>query len=86
MTLRRIERLRRHQKGQTCQNGLNLLISLKSEALRPKVGASSFEGVLVRNNHVRFIALGDRLRGVPEVMTLGVKPNFYDYLPHERDL
>jgi len=40
----------------------------------------------VRNNHVRFIALGDRLRGVPEVMTLGVKPNFYDYLPHERDL
>ena len=45
-----------------------------------------FEGVLVRNNHVRFIALGDRLRGVPEVMTLGVKPNFHDYLPHERSL
>ena len=40
----------------------------------------------MRNNHVRFIALGDRLRGVPEVMTLGVRPNFHDYLPHERSL
>jgi ribosomal protein S6--L-glutamate ligase len=40
----------------------------------------------MRNNHVRFIALGDRLRGVPEVMTLGVKPNFHDYSPHERAL
>lgn len=40
----------------------------------------------MRNNHVRFIALGDRLRGVPEVMTLGVKPNFHDYPPHERGL
>ncbi len=33
-----------------------------------------------------FIALGSRLLGVPEVFTLGVKPNFMDYAPHERDL
>jgi ribosomal protein S6--L-glutamate ligase len=34
----------------------------------------------------RFIALGSRLRGIPEVLTLGVKPNFPDYTPLERDL
>ena len=33
-----------------------------------------------------FIALGSRLRGVPEVMTLGVKPNFLEYTPREREL
>jgi ribosomal protein S6--L-glutamate ligase len=34
--------------------------------------------------HPEFIALGSRLRGVPEVTTLGVKPNFSDYSPLER--
>ena len=33
-----------------------------------------------------YVALGSRLTGVPEVMTLGVKPNFYDYSPRERAL
>ena len=33
-----------------------------------------------------FIALGSRLQDIPEVLTLGVKPNFYDYTPHEREL
>ena len=33
-----------------------------------------------------FIALGSRLQGVPEVITLGVKPNFLDYTSRERDL
>lgn len=33
-----------------------------------------------------FIALGSRMRGVAEVMTLGVKPNFMDYSPEERGL
>jgi len=33
-----------------------------------------------------YIALGNRLKGVPEVLTLGVKPNFYDYTPSERSL
>jgi len=35
-----------------------------------------------RNN---FVALGSRLRGVPEVETLGVRPNFLDYTPRERE-
>jgi len=38
------------------------------------------------NKEATFIALGSRLRGVPEVITLGVKPNFLDYTSHERDL
>lgn len=33
----------------------------------------------------RFVALGSRLRGVPEVETLGVRPNFLDYTPTERE-
>ena len=33
-----------------------------------------------------FVALGSRLRGIPEVITLGVKPNFLDYSPRERAL
>ena len=33
-----------------------------------------------------FIAIGRRLEGLPEVTTLGVKPNFLDYTPSERDL
>ncbi|MBW1668145.1 MAG: RimK family alpha-L-glutamate ligase [Deltaproteobacteria bacterium] len=36
------------------------------------------------NKH--FVALGSRLKGVPEVLTLGVKPNFHDYTPREREL
>ena len=35
---------------------------------------------------ISFIALGSRLRGVPEVLTLGVKPNFCDYTLQERAL
>jgi len=34
----------------------------------------------------RFVSLGSRLKGVPEVETLGVRPNFLDYTPRERDL
>jgi len=33
-----------------------------------------------------FVALGSRLRGVPEVQTLGVKPNFLEYTLKERGL
>ena len=36
--------------------------------------------------HLPFIALGSRLRGVPHVLTLGVRPNFQDYSPEERRL
>ncbi|MBW2096030.1 MAG: RimK family alpha-L-glutamate ligase [Deltaproteobacteria bacterium] len=34
----------------------------------------------------QFIALGSRLLGIPEVLTLGVKPNFLDYTPAQREL
>lgn len=34
----------------------------------------------------KFIALGSRLLGVPEVLTLGVKPNFPDYTHMEREM
>jgi ribosomal protein S6--L-glutamate ligase len=34
----------------------------------------------------QFIALGSRLVGVPEVLTLGVKPNFLEYTGTEREL
>lgn len=37
-------------------------------------------------NNTKFIALGSRLQGIPEVLTLGVKPNFPDYTPEERRL
>ncbi|MBW1771572.1 MAG: RimK family alpha-L-glutamate ligase [Deltaproteobacteria bacterium] len=43
------------------------------------------EGFMVSGNHP-FIALGSRLKGIPEVITLGLKPNFLDYSPRERDL
>ncbi len=33
-----------------------------------------------------FVALGSRLKGVPEVLTLGVKPNFTDYTEEEKKL
>ncbi len=33
-----------------------------------------------------FVALGSRLRDVPEVLTLGVKPNYHDYSMQERRL
>jgi ribosomal protein S6--L-glutamate ligase len=34
----------------------------------------------------RYIALGSRLLGVPEVVTLGVRPNFFDYTEEEREM
>jgi ribosomal protein S6--L-glutamate ligase len=34
----------------------------------------------------QFVALGSRLKEVPEVLTLGVKPNFMDYSEEERNL
>lgn len=40
----------------------------------------------MQRNGRRFIALGSRLKGIPEVLTLGVKPNFFDYSAHERGM
>ncbi len=35
--------------------------------------------------HPKYIALGSRLAGVPEVLTLGVKQNFHDYTSLEQE-
>jgi ribosomal protein S6--L-glutamate ligase len=35
--------------------------------------------------HPRYIAFGSRLLGVPEVDTIGVRPNFHDYTPEEQE-
>lgn len=40
----------------------------------------------MKEGNAPFIALGSRLRGVPEVLTLGVKPNFHDYTLREKEL
>ncbi len=40
---------------------------------------------MAMDDRSRFVALGGRLRGVPEVLTLGVKPNFPDYSPGEQE-
>lgn len=37
-------------------------------------------------DHPPFIAIGRRLEGIPEVLTLGVKANYMDYTPNERKL
>jgi ribosomal protein S6--L-glutamate ligase len=34
----------------------------------------------------RYVALGWRLLGVPEVITLGVRPNYFDYTGEEREM
>lgn len=39
----------------------------------------------MKKQNPHFVALGSRLRGVPEVLTLGVKPNFYDYTERQRE-
>ena len=33
-----------------------------------------------------YIALGSRLKGISRIITLGVRPNFFDYTIHERSL
>ena len=38
------------------------------------------------SRHRLYVALGRRLEGVPEVMTLGVRANFADYAPGEQEL
>ncbi|MBW2029334.1 MAG: ATP-grasp domain-containing protein [Deltaproteobacteria bacterium] len=37
-------------------------------------------------HHKPLIALGSRLKGMPGVLTLGVRPNFHDYTSREKDL
>lgn len=55
----------------------------KIELLNVETGYGYF---LMDRCNSPFIALGSRLEGVPEVLTLGVKTNFHDYTPQERKL
>lgn len=41
---------------------------------------------MVMEGQKQFIALGSRLQEIPEVLTLGVKPNFLDYTPAQREM
>jgi ribosomal protein S6--L-glutamate ligase len=50
------------------------------------VGKIPFAGDSVTFENGAYVALGNRLKGLPQVITLGVKPNFLDYTPEERDL
>jgi ribosomal protein S6--L-glutamate ligase len=47
---------------------------------------SRVAGYQVAEETKTFVALGSRLKGVPEVLTLGVKPNFVDYTDEEKEL
>ena len=42
-------------------------------------------GIPMANSNI-FIALGSRLQGISEVVTLGVKPNFQDYTSQEKKM
>ncbi len=37
----------------------------------------------MNDGNTPYVALGSRLRGAPEVHTLGVKSNYHDYTPYE---
>jgi len=65
---------------------IEAFFSLNGEHQVLKVPASTFLGVAVTGKRQRFVALGSRLKGVPEVLTLGVKANFVDYSEEERKL
>jgi ribosomal protein S6--L-glutamate ligase len=60
--------------------------SLNGEDLVLRASKSSIFGHRVTEKTKRFVALGSRLKGVPEVLTLGVKPNFTDYSDEEKKL
>jgi ribosomal protein S6--L-glutamate ligase len=60
--------------------------SLNDGEFFPGVLKPSICGLRVIGNRKLFVALGSRLKGVPEVLTLGVKPNFTDYSGEEKRL
>jgi ribosomal protein S6--L-glutamate ligase len=60
--------------------------SLNGDELVFKVLKPSISGRRVTEKRKQFVALGSRLKGVPEVLTLGVKPNFTDYSEEEKKL
>jgi len=72
-----------HQAWQTINNLLKLNKLVKRYEC---IGNGKIERISLNSNTPPFIALGSRLKGIPEVITLGVKPNFYDYTPREREM
>src|SRR4030043_1138112 len=62
------------------------IFSLNGDEFVFKVLEPPLSGHRVTEKRKQFVALGSRLKGVPEVLTLGVKPNFTDYTVHEREL
>ena len=60
--------------------------SLNNERLVLRVSPFQMFGYCMTEKGNQFVALGSRLKGVPEVLTLGVKPNFMDYSEGERNL
>jgi ribosomal protein S6--L-glutamate ligase len=48
------------------------------------VESSCSKEIVLGKESPEYVALGSRLNGVPEVLTLGVKPNFNDYTPEEK--
>jgi ribosomal protein S6--L-glutamate ligase len=74
---------------EACQNIRNLLklgCAVKEFTEEGSSRGKDWEEVLVKGDNARFVALGSRLRGVREVLTLGVKPNFHDYTLPERQM
>jgi ribosomal protein S6--L-glutamate ligase len=59
---------------------------LNNKDLVFKIPKSLIFGREVTEKRKLFVALGSRLKGVPEVLTLGVKPNFTDYSEEEKKL
>jgi ribosomal protein S6--L-glutamate ligase len=60
--------------------------SLNDGEFFPGILKPSFCGRGVSENRKLFVALGSRLKGVTEVLTLGVKPNFTDYSEEQKQL
>jgi len=60
--------------------------SLNSKVWVFRARDSPVVGRGVTENRKLFVALGSRLKGVPEVLTLGVRPNFTDYSEEEIEL
>ena len=72
---------RKSEDGEPCQNFFNLLklgFTVKRITRETYGCAIDGEEALVKEGNAPFVALGSRLRGIPEVLTLGVRPNFHD--------
>lgn len=65
---------------------IEAFFSLNNQDLFVDVPNCANFGRQVAEKEKLFVALGSRLKGVPEVLTLGVRPNFTDYSEEEKKL